>query len=213
MLYPIAIVLLYVIFAVTACVISLLLLNICFAWARLRQRGPDRPGYWEFAGRHVSGRSLKFVFVWIPLGLFAVIVCTLLAIAPWQQCRLSGLGDSSTLRVRTGGHCHRDTPREQVLFETHQPAQIAELLTTIRFSMTGPSMQCMCCGDVSFEFYRAGELVRSFSLHHGQGVRFKGAGYDITLTSTSQRNLEGWLKQTGVQGKLEEFQRTQSGGE
>ncbi len=151
-------------------------------------------------------KGVKYLL--IVLGVTGLLILlTLLMIAPVQTYRLrSSLRDSTTLRIRTGGHCHRHPERERVLLETQQTSEIESLLKSIAFALTSPGTYCMCCGDLSFEFYQGDELVKSFSLHHDRRIRIQYSSYgDIELTWGSRRRLAKWLEDRQIDERLRQF--------
>lgn len=115
---------------------------------------------------------------------------------------------ASQLIVRTGGNCHRDTEGERILFKTEDSGAIKKLAEQISLGLSIPGGQCMCCGNMTFDFYRDQELRYSFSFHHGQSIRIKDSGFgDKELSSASQQNLKFWLDQNGITQALAEFNR------
>ena len=123
----------------------------------------------------------------------------------------SKIADSTRAVVRSGGNCHRRAEAERVLLEIKRPAEIKALADCIAVDLSMPGMYCMCCGDMTFEFYRGEELHYSFSFHHGKSIRIKGSVTgDKELSLASRRRLSAWLERTGVAKALEKAREQES---
>ena len=62
----------------------------------------------------------------------------------------------------------------------------------------------MCGGGPHFEFYKAGKLHTSISLHHGRSIRWRWYG-DAVLTGKSAENLARWLNKLGIPGPMMQY--------
>ena len=61
------------------------------------------------------------------------------------------------------------------------------------------------CGDMTFDCYRDEELHYSFSFHHNNHIRIKGAiSGDKTLSLASRKSMSDWLERIGVAKALEQ---------
>jgi hypothetical protein len=98
------------------------------------------------------------------------------------------------LSVRTGGLCHRQAEREAVLAEVRDAAKVRELAGELCALVPWPSLSCLCCGDITLEFYKAGELRVAVSVHHGQTLRWPGYGVgDMPLSQRGKEIVRPWV--------------------
>jgi len=94
-----------------------------------------------------------------------------------------------------------------VLFETEQPAFIADLHDAMRVN-DEPDGHCMCFGDPAIEFLSThGRRVAVIGIHHGQAVRWDGWKNDASLVDGVR--LLRWLDAQGVAYPLEEYRRAE----
>lgn len=116
-----------------------------------------------------------------------------------NQLRAS-LASADTLRVRTGGTCHRDTGKEVELFKTTSRSEIQELLDLIRVDESESGLHCMCCGDPTLEFYIGEKLIGTVGVHHGTSLRWIEGTWDGDgmLTRKSAKALTAWLAAKGI---------------
>ncbi len=180
-----------------------LLVNIAYAIARFRRGADDfATTYSAFFKRHAI-RSLWCGMPLVAIGMFAV------AVAMDQSAEvnnfLDSLDETTKMRVRTGGHCHRNPEKEILLLETVHHEGIENLLRCIAVAPKYVKISnCRCCGDLSFEFYRDESLIASISLHHGTHLRFQGETFgDQYLTAESKRLLTEWLKKESILAQLD----------
>ncbi len=150
-------------------------------------------------------RGLAVRLVVTPL----VVTIAVLTGFAWQAARdtrrfRDAILAADQLVVRSGGLCHRDIPSERVLFATDDRQELERLARNISIGVSLPMLSCACCGDITFELRRGGDLYLVFSLHHGWRIRAdRGASGDLDLTSRSRARLAAWLEQTGIQRNLE----------
>ena len=182
--------------------------SVAFVWTRRKHDKHVEPlQYGRFVKNRLFDRQRKLVLLQLPLA-FVVVTTGLIMSLPYYRTNelRRNLCGSDRLRIRTGGHCHRGLFPEKILFETSEPAVIADFLAQIAFKPTFPGARCRCCGDLSFEFYDEAQLVRTFSLHHGLSIRIKDdCASDFFLSSVSQQALAAWLDRNGVSKQLAEI--------
>lgn len=111
--------------------------------------------------------------------------------------RRAGVVD--TVRVRSGGTCHRNESEEKVLATIAAPSEVAEILAAFDFE-EGPVSSCMCCGEPTIELVRGGVVVASLGVHHGTSLRWPGGewGGDAVLRIPSRIRLLTRLTAAGV---------------
>jgi hypothetical protein len=126
----------------------------------------------------------------------------------WEGALRAGLADVTRLRVRSGGTCHRQTDEEKTLIESNEAAAIKELADGIKIDERRSGFHCMCCGDISLEFYRGETLAVTIGFHHGSGLRWSdGWPGDAAITAESADFLVDWLAARKVGGPKEERDR------
>jgi hypothetical protein len=118
------------------------------------------------------------------------------------QRELTGI---DSVRVRTGGACHRRPELEETLFETKDPETVQKVISMISVENNRGISMCMCCGEPSIEFYRGKELAVSLSMHHGRALRWDGWPGDAELTNISGESLTRWLAEHGAGKPAEEL--------
>ena len=194
-----------VLLAVPTAVVGLLVVHAAYAAARLQPDG-EAVAYGAFLKKHVTRRRALMTVVGVPLLLLAVATLAVVVETPVRTATLrSSLGEATSLRVRSGGHCHRDPAHEIVLFETTDRPVIDDVLSRLTLTPSFPLVQCRCCGDMTFEFRNGSELLGAFSFHHGSHIRLLGDWYgDRYLTPTSQQAFNAWLDQHDIREKLEQ---------
>lgn len=116
-----------------------------------------------------------------------------------NQLRAS-LASADTLRVRTGGTCHRDQAKEVELFQTTIRSEIQEFLDLVRVDESESGLHCMCCGDPTLEFYKGEKLIGTVGVHHGQSIRWVEGTWDGDgmLTAKSAKAFTAWLAAKGI---------------
>lgn len=209
MFYIFAIVIIYFIFALFTCLVVLLVLNI--AYVRIlfsRQTKQPIMKYRDFFRGYTNGKRTRLILLKIPLlltvGFVFLVICMGFFGGPTTTYRIRNkIVGSSRLVIRTGGNCHRDPKNEKVLFETKDADVIKKFSKKISLGFTLSDGRCMCCGEMTFDFYRDGNLYYSFSFHHRNHIRIKDSSYgDRELSFYSMRNLNAWLDEIGITTEL-----------
>ena len=109
------------------------------------------------------------------------------------------------VRVLRGGVAYGRPMTADVLFETEQPAVIADLREAMRVN-DAPGGHCMCFGNAAIELLSAdGGRVATIGLHHGRAVRWDGWKDDASLVDGVR--LLQWLEAHGVAYPLGEYRR------
>ncbi|MBK7403164.1 MAG: hypothetical protein IPJ41_00680 [Phycisphaerales bacterium] len=125
---------------------------------------------------------------------------------PWNDPLHKAALGATSIRVRSGGTCHRDVETEQILAEVTDAAGVADLLAIIEIDPDGSGFHCMCCGDPTIEFYKGHQLVLSLGYHHGRSVRWvEGWEGDGLLTDESATRFADWMTAHGIPGPAEEL--------
>lgn len=152
-----------------------------------------------------SKRGLRNRLLLTPLFITLAIFIPFVVIGLTDTTRVrSRIEDSTLVIVRPGGNCHRRHEQECVLLRLETGDEIRALSKRISLGLSMPGAHCMCCGDMTFDFYRDDELHYSFSVHHGERIRIKGNSLgDKELSSASRRELNQWLDEKGVIKALE----------
>lgn len=126
----------------------------------------------------------------------------------WEESMREAASGADRVRVRTGGTCHRDVPKEKTLAEIKDAAAIRELLQTVRIDEKRSVNHCMCCGEPSVEFYKGDQLLLTLGVHHGVAVRWvEGWPADGALAGDSAEKIANWLADRGVKGPQEDYER------
>lgn len=190
----------YIVFLLISLSAVLIFKHLNFMVTCLEERRPFKNlRYIEFFKSAWKRRTKLIVFVFVPLGLTFGIIVPFSLIGPYNGSVLrKELQDSSLLKIRTGGICHREPDREVELYETNDNREIRRLLEQLSFKPAMNGM-CECCGDMTFEFYKGDKNVGTFSLHHDTHIRIqnKSSG-DIFLSERSCRLLDNWLTEKGI---------------
>ena len=212
MIYLIQLATVLIFLVILAGVIGLTVLHIAFAFAIVR-RSPDQHAhrYGEYIGRRITRRRVLVTLVVVPFALLALLTLTAVVEAHDRTSRLrSSLMASTSMRIRTGGNCHRNPEREILLLEAKDGRTIEDLLNRVSLLPGVPGSVCRCCGDMSFEFYEGTRMIESFSVHHDKHIRIQGDWFgDRNLSSSSRQSLSAWLAQLGVTAKLAQFTEQQ----
>ncbi len=129
----------------------------------------------------------------------------------WEESLRRALRETTRLRVRSGGTCHRRTDEEKTLVDIMRQEEIERLLDEIHIDEAGSGFHCMCCGDPTFEFYFGEQLLAMIGYHHGESLRWAEGRWtgDGLLTKSSQAFLIAWLAEHGVDGPRREKERQQ----
>ena len=152
-------------------------------------------------------RIRRVCFLALSAVLLIGFIISIMTAGPWQAFKLRReLNDATRLIVRTGGHCHRYFEKERTLYDTTSSDEIHGLLECIGFD-SPPMGSCRCCGDMSFDFYRGEQLVKSFSYHHKSALRIQYvSGGDFSLTRKARIQLEEWLNKRTIYEKFKQVQ-------
>ena len=212
MFYIIAIVVIYILFMLFAGFVGLLVLNIAYARVLLsRQSKQITVKYRHFFEKHTSRKRTHLILFKIPLLLTVGFILLVIGLGFFSgptttyQVRNKITG-SSRLVIRTGGNCHREPERERILFETKDAEIIKKISKRISLGFSDPGGACMCCGEMTFDFYRDGNLYYSFSLHHRSHIRIKDSSYgDKDLSFYSKRKVNAWLEEIGITKEKTQF--------
>ena len=152
--------------------------------------------------------------------LIALLVsCSLLAAAClnygvqhwWTGSLQKAVQETTRLRIRSGGTCHRTIEQEKTLAEITDAGEISRFIHGIVINGWRSGGVCMCCGDPTFEFYAGDRLLAMVGYHHTERLRWadgKWAG-DGRLTAASRSFLISWLSQHGVGGPRQEAEAKQ----
>lgn len=126
----------------------------------------------------------------------------------FEEAMRRGLEGVDRLVVRSGGTCHRRPDQEKPLIEVKDAAEIVKVVKGIRLDEAAGMFHCMCCGDPTFEFFRAGRLQAVLGFHHGKSLRWPGGWPgDAALSEAGREFLAGWLAERGVAGPKETLER------
>ncbi len=134
--------------------------------------------------------------------------CTL--VTGWTDGVRGALASSTRVRVRSGGTCHRSEKEERTLFEIRDGAEVAALRESIEVDEDRSGVECMCCGEPTFEFFHGDEMIATIGFHHGQLLRWDGWPGDAVLTPASARALAATLKAHGVSGPATDVEEADS---
>ncbi|MCH6255900.1 hypothetical protein MLD52_05030 [Puniceicoccaceae bacterium K14] len=129
----------------------------------------------------------------------------------WTDALKTRIQNVTSIRVRSGGTCHRILDKEKTLLEVTKSEQISNFLDNLKISNSNNGFHCMCCGSPSFEFYQGEKLIETIGFHHGQSLRWMDGEWpgDGGLTETSSDFLIHWLAKNGVTGPREEILEAQ----
>jgi hypothetical protein len=129
----------------------------------------------------------------------------------WVDSLRHALQETTRLRIRSGGTCHRRPEEEKTLVEITDGATTNRVVDAIDIDESRSGGACMCCGNPTFEFYASDRLLAMVGYHHGERLRWAGGNWtgDGELTRASQDFLIAWLDQHGVQGPRREVEGRQ----
>lgn len=129
-----------------------------------------------------------------------------LVVAAWDALLLDSLTGADRVVVRSGGTCHRDPEKEEVLIELDGAERVRELLELIETDDRQSGGHCMCCGDPTFEIFREGVLVAELGFHHGQSLRWVGGwSGDGMLSVPSAQAMTEWMARHGHTGPRDDL--------
>lgn len=128
------------------------------------------------SARRVTIRGILKATTALTVGVIVVLYAAASA-AAWKGGRdlRQGIVGASRLVVRTDGVCHRRPGREVVLFDTTDRKELAAFAELWSLGVSVPGVNCMCCGDMTFELYDGATLALAFSFHHGEHIRLAGS--------------------------------------
>lgn len=117
------------------------------------------------------------------------------------------LGKADRVRARTGGVCNRDEDKEELIYESRDREEIAELARHMVVEEAQSGGYCMCCGNPSFEFYEGDKQVVMIGFHHGRSIRWADGTWpgDGMLAGQSAGFLVEWLARKGYGGPKDEL--------
>ena len=120
----------------------------------------------------------------------------------WVDSLRSALQETTRLRIRSGGTCHRFLEQEKTLAEITDAAEISRFIKGIDIDESRSLGVCACCGNPTFEFYAGPRLLAMAGYHHGERLRWAGGPWtaDGELTAPSRDFVIAWLSQHGVEG-------------
>ncbi|MGE5296769.1 MAG: hypothetical protein ACM3VT_18265, partial [Solirubrobacterales bacterium] len=129
----------------------------------------------------------------------------------WADSLLNAVRETTKVRIRSGGTCHRRPNEEQMLVEVTEQGEINRFLDGIDIDEARSNFYCGCCGNPTLEFYAGDRLLAMVGYHHGQSLRWAGGEWptDALLTQSSQAFVVSWLSQHGVQGPRREVEERQ----
>lgn len=129
----------------------------------------------------------------------------------WADSLRNAVRQTTRIRIRSGGTCHRQPDQEKTLAEITEQDEISRFLDGIAIDEAGSNFYCGCCGNPTLEFYEGDRLLAMVGYHHGQSLRWAGGEWptDALLTRSSQTFMVSWLAQHGVQGPRHEVEERQ----
>ena len=139
-----------------------------------------------------------------------LVLCSVLAAAyltcgvqrRWTDSLQEAVQETTRLRIRSGGTCHRTIEREKTLAEITDAGEISRFIHGIVINGWRSGGACMCCGDPTFEFYAGDRLLAMVGYHHTERLRWADGKWrgDGQLTAVSRSFVISWLSQHGVDG-------------
>ena len=152
----------------------------------------------------------------VSVGSPVVIVCLIYAVwagvfANWTGSLRRGVQESTRLRIRSGGTCHRRIEEERTLADITDPQEIERFVKAIDINRWRSGGVCMCCGDPTFEFYAGDRLLAMIGYHHGKRLRWAEGPWrgDAALTRASQAFVNSWLAEREIEGPQREVEQKQ----
>jgi hypothetical protein len=186
---------LFIFFWVITIFVSLVALHLKYLKdLKKKQLEPAPVRYFRFVKNKFTKRNVLTVVVLIPLCLAGISLALISIRAHYRADILRfELRNTSMLRIRDGGLCHRYPGGEKELYKTKDKGEIKDFLAKISFEPSIIGAVCACCGDMTFEFYDNDKLLNTCSFHHGSSMRFPYSLGDCELTPRSQELLRTWL--------------------
>lgn len=194
----------FVFFLLLSVGVGLIAVIVAFVVGRLVPRAHDTCAKCIAGWSTKRGLCNRLLIAPLVITLAIFVAFTIMGLTDTSRVR-NRITDSTRVIIRSGGNCHRRPEQERVLLQLDEADRIRELSERIAIGLGRPGMRCMCCGDMTFDFYRDGKLHYSFSFHHGRSIRIKDSGSgDKELSLVSMRRLSEWLEKTGVTRELED---------
>ncbi|HBL15613.1 MAG: hypothetical protein A2X36_03630 [Elusimicrobia bacterium GWA2_69_24] len=187
--------------------------NIRYLRARSRPRAAEEALGYRQALRETLGlrRLLKSPTVATAGFLLVALAAGSIASIAGTNSLRDGIRGADRLVIRSGGMRHRRPDREKVLFETVSPEVLRALSVRLTLGRLLMGSECLCFGDMTFEFYRGAAKLGAFSYHHYQHVRIEDSSLgDRDLSILSNIRLLRWLQAHGVLEKLAAAQKERS---
>ncbi|MHC4714896.1 MAG: hypothetical protein ACYTAN_16765 [Planctomycetota bacterium] len=126
----------------------------------------------------------------------------------WPGALRTAVTGCDMILARTGGTCHRSPENERTLFEILEPGEIVEFLDKLEIDEREYLFRCECCGDATFEFYRAEDLIAALSFHHGVNLRWQeGWPGDARLAPENSAFYCDLLASHGFTGPKTDYER------
>ncbi len=126
----------------------------------------------------------------------------------WHTALVTATAGANSVRVRTGGTCHRHIEDEAVLFELTGAAEVRALLDRIAIDEPSSGEHCLCCGDPSIEITDgANRIAVTLGMHHGRRLRWPGGWPgDGELTGAAATAVCRWLADHGHPESLHQLE-------
>lgn len=126
----------------------------------------------------------------------------------WRTALVLATAGATSVRVRTGGTCHRNMEDEAVLFELTGAAEVRALLDRIAIDEPSSGEHCLCCGDPSIEITDgASRIAATLGMHHGRRLRWPGGWPgDGELTGPAATAVCRWLADHGHPESLHQLE-------
>lgn len=125
--------------------------------------------------------------------------------APTQISLDAVLDKLRKVRVYKGGYVGWGPMGQEILFETENDRDLAELKECLRIK-DAPAGHCMCFGDPTMELLgEASQHLAVISLHHGRSIRWNHWKDDAELLNGLR--VLTWLAERGVVYPREEYEK------
>ena len=175
---------------------------------RRRKKVYDRMMLYEFVGQEITAKRILIITILLTI-ITAVPMLVNISIKnrKAKEDFAQVFTACTKLIVRTGPTYHRSNDEAPILLEVTAPKQIAGItqIFVVDKLLEGG---CHCAGDLTFQVYKQGEIVHSFTLHHGQTLRFHKPTYvNLMLTMPSQATLKKWLDTNHIYEQIENFRK------
>lgn len=114
----------------------------------------------------------------------------------------ASLRKADRIIFRTGGMCHqdRDPEKGRIILDTTDPAVISRLISKLQAAHSPGNfinLNCMCCGEHTFEFHSGGKFFLGLSVHHQVKLRPSDDGLEYVLSGDA-RDFIANLAATGL---------------